>query len=62
MGAIPDGEEPDGHTALCAEVVRMRLTELRQVGRALAQYQPAVHAETQEEADLWAKFYLLLEA
>ena len=30
------------------------------LGRKLAMYQPAAHAESQAEADLWAKFYKAL--
>ena len=37
-----------------------KLVELRAVGRALARTQPASHAKTKDEADLWARFYALV--
>jgi hypothetical protein len=37
-----------------------RYVDLVVVGRRLADYQPSGHAQTQKEADLWAKFYKLL--
>lgn len=33
------------------------LDEVRRAGRRVAELQPAAHATTQEEADLWAAFY-----
>ncbi len=37
------------------------LMDLVEVGRWLAQRQPAAHAKDQAEADAWAKFYKLLD-
>ena len=38
------------------------LMDLVEVGRWLAQRQPAAHAKDQAEADAWAKFYRLLNS
>jgi hypothetical protein len=46
----------------CRNELYKQLEALRAVGRALASHQPACHATTQEEADLWAKFYALLDS
>lgn len=37
-----------------------RFVDLVEVGRTLSMYQPAVLSRTQPEADLWRKFYRLL--
>lgn len=55
------GVEMRAHRQPRIDQLERELAELRRVGRAIASYQPAAHATTDAEADLWVQFYGLVD-
>ena len=51
------GERALHTTDVCRDTLAKNFSKLLKAGYRVAMQQPAVHAKTQAEADLWAAFY-----